>query len=148
MERPATPPPEHTLLFLLLLLLLPPSTSPAITHTRSSQTPSPCSPPCPLPPPRPALTLAGYGAFHGGLSTSSVFRRLCPWQGNKQAPRERSLRGVEVAGTVTVDSAGGCRANSEDRAAAVLLPSSTDASSDPWDLGVTDQCHCHHAPQT
>lgn len=44
--------------------------------------------------------LAGYGIFHGGLSTSSVFRRLCPWQGNKQAPREHRLRGVVVEGTV------------------------------------------------
>lgn len=30
-----------------------------------------------------------------------MFHRLCPWQGNKQAPREQSLRGgVEVEGTV------------------------------------------------
>uniref|UniRef100_A0AAV2JC66 Octapeptide-repeat protein T2 n=1 Tax=Knipowitschia caucasica TaxID=637954 RepID=A0AAV2JC66_KNICA len=53
----------------------------------------------------------GYGAFHGGLSTSSVFRRLRPWQGNKQAPGEHSLGGGDKgpsAETSVAPESNGC----------------------------------------
>lgn len=45
-----------------------------------------------------------------------------------------------------MDSAGRCRANSEDRAAAALLPFATDAGSDAPDLRVTGRSRRHHTP--
>lgn len=49
-----------------------------------------------------------------------------------------------------MDGVGGSWTSSEDRAAAVLLLSATDASSDARDLGVTDHSQCHpvHRPET
>lgn len=45
-----------------------------------------------------------------------------------------------------MDSARRCRANSEDRAAAALLPFATDAGSDAPDLRVTGRSRRHHTP--